>query len=106
MEKELFTESYFVDDRVDAVDKVTGKATYAAEHKLKNMAYAVFVCSTIAKGSIENLAIAKAKNAPGVLDVISYLNCPNVPGYNPYAKDPNKGIRMAWIKSIFQQPGV
>ncbi len=90
MEKDFFTESYFVDDRVDGADKVTGKATYSAEHKLDNMAYAVFVCSTIAKGSIENMIVSKAKNAPGVLDIIYYLNCPDVPGYNPYAKDPNK----------------
>jgi xanthine dehydrogenase YagR molybdenum-binding subunit len=80
----------FADDRVDGVDKVTGKATYAAEHQLANMAYAVFVCSTIAKGSIKNMILADAKRAAGVLDIIYYGNCPDVPGYNPYAKDPNK----------------
>ena len=91
MEKEfLFAESFFVDDRVDGVDKVTGKAAYSAEHKLPNLAHAVFVCSTIARGSIKNMLLAKAKNAPGVLDIIYYGNCPDVPGHNPYAKDPNK----------------
>ncbi len=91
MEKELsITESYFVDDRVDGIDKVTGKATYAAEHKLPDMAYAVFVCSTITKGSIKNMLLSKARKAPGVLDIIYYGNCPVVPGHNPYAKDPNK----------------
>ena len=100
MEKELqFEESYFDDDRVDGIDKVTGKATYAAEHQLPNMAYAVFVCSTIAKGAIANLLIAKAKNAPGVLDIIYYKNCPDVPGYKPYAKDPaKKGYEWRGLK--------
>jgi len=91
MDKDLFiTETYPADDRVDGVDKVTGKARYAAEHKLDNLAYAVFVCSTIAKGSIKNMILADAKRAAGVLDIIYYGNCPDVPGYNPYSKDPNK----------------
>ena len=99
MDKEiLFTES-FVDDRVDGIDKVTGKARYSAEHKLPNMAYAVFVCSTIAKGSIKNMVLANAKKVPGVLDIIYYLNCPDVPGYNPYAKDPvKKGFEWRGLK--------
>ena len=62
------------DDRVDGIDKVTGKATYTAEQKIPNLAYAVFVCSTIAKGSIKNMILSKAKNAPGVLDIIYYGN--------------------------------
>ena len=90
MDKELLIPTSFADDRVDGVDKVTGKATYAAEHQLANMVYAVFVCSTIAKGSIKNMILADAKRAAGVLDIIYYANCPAVPGYNPYAKDPNK----------------
>lgn len=91
MEKEfLFAESFVVDDRVDGVDKVTGKATFSAEHKLNNMAYAVFVGSTIARGCIKNMILSMAKNAPGVLDIIYYGNCPDVPGHNPYAKEPDK----------------
>jgi len=86
----LITESYLDDERVDGIDKVTGKATYSAEHQLANMAYAVFVCSTITKGSIKNMQLFEAKMAPGVLDIIHYGNCPAVPGYNPYAKDPTK----------------
>ncbi len=91
MNKDLqITETYFADDRVDGVDKVTGKATYSAEHKLNNMVYAVFVCSTIAKGSIKNMLLFDAKNAAGVLDIIYYGNLPAVPGFRPYEKDPNK----------------
>jgi len=97
----LFTDTYFVADRVDGIDKVTGKATYSAEHKLPGMTYAVFVCSTIANGTIKNMSIAKAKNAPGVLDVIYYQNCPPVPGYNPYAKDPAKKGYEWWGLKVF-----
>jgi xanthine dehydrogenase YagR molybdenum-binding subunit len=100
MENNLqITETRFADDRVDGIDKVTGKATYSAEHQLANMAYAVFVCSTIAKGSIKNMLLFDAKRAAGVLDIIYYGNCPAVPGYNPYAKDPaKKGYEWGGLK--------
>jgi xanthine dehydrogenase YagR molybdenum-binding subunit len=102
MDKNLqITETYFADDRVDGIDKVTGKATFAAEHQLANMAYAVFVCSTIAKGAIKNMVLAEAKKAPGVLDIIYHLNCPAVPGYTPYAKDPEKKGYEWWGLKVF-----
>ena len=92
MDKDLLIPDTFFadDDRVDGVAKVTGKAIFSAEHQLANMAYSVFVCSTIAKGVIKNMILADAKRAAGVLDIIQYANCPAVPGFNPYAKDPNK----------------
>lgn len=80
------------DERVDGAEKVNGKAKYTAEHKLPNMAYAVFVTSTIAKGSIKNLDISKAIAMPGVLDIIYYGNCPAVPGYNPIAAQRPKNV--------------
>jgi len=80
------------DERVDGADKVTGKAKYAAEHSLPNMAYAVFVTSTIAKGNIKTLDTSKALASPGVLDVIYYANCPAVPGYSSNAADRPKNV--------------
>ena len=80
------------DERVDGAEKVNGKAKYTAEHKLPNMAYAVFVTSTIAKGSIKNLDITKAIAMPGILDIIYYGNCPAVPGYNPIAAERPKNV--------------
>ena len=80
------------DERVDGADKVNGKAKYAAEHNLPNMAYAVFVTSTIAKGSIKNLDTTKALSMPGVLDVIYYANCPSVPGYISNAAERPKNV--------------
>lgn len=82
----------FADERVDGADKVTGKAKYAAEYNLPNMAYAVFVTSTIAKGTIKNIDTAKALASPGVLDVIYYANCPTVPGYLTNAAERPKNV--------------
>lgn len=91
MDKDLLiTETWVADERVDGIDKVTGKATFSAEHQLANMAYAVFVTSTIAKGAIKNMILADARRAAGVIDIIYYGNCPEVPGYRPFAKDPKK----------------
>ena len=82
----------FADERVDGADKVTGKAKYTAEYNLPNMAYAVFVTSSIAKGTIKNIDTAKALASPGVLDVIYYANCPAVPGYITNAADRPKNV--------------
>jgi len=89
------TSGWFADDdRVDGLAKVTGTARFTAEFKLAGLAYGVFVNSTIAKGSISSIYLNEAKNAPGVIDIIYYLNCPVVPGYkaadlskNPNARD-------------------
>ena len=83
---------FWEDERVDGADKVTGKAKYTAEHSLPNMAYAVFVTSTIAKGSIKSIDISKALTMPGVIDIIYYENCPPVPGYNPNVDQRPKNV--------------
>jgi xanthine dehydrogenase YagR molybdenum-binding subunit len=67
--------------RVDGRLKVTGGAKYAAEFNETGLAYGVLVGSTIAKGTIRSIDSKRAENAPGVLAVISHLNCPNIPGY-------------------------
>lgn len=83
---------FWEDERVDGADKVTGKAKYTAEHSLPNMAYAVFVTSTIAKGTIKSLDASKALTLPGILDIIYFENCPAVPGYNPNADQRPKNV--------------
>jgi len=75
----------FPDERVDGLDKVTGKARYTAEHEIPRMAYAVFICSTITKGSVKKIDTTNALNIPGALDVLHHENCPAVPGYKPSA---------------------
>lgn len=68
-------------DRVDGIDKVTGKAKYFAEYKVPGTTYGVLVTSSITKGSISSLDASFAMKAPGVLGVLSHLNKPSVPGY-------------------------
>jgi xanthine dehydrogenase YagR molybdenum-binding subunit len=89
-QEKIFTPFADEDDRVDGIDKVTGRAKYTADHHPENMVYGVFVTSTIARGAIKNFKLNEAKDAPGVLEIITHLNCPTLPGYNPWAKDPNK----------------
>lgn len=83
MAKDFFSEGQQANalDRVDAKQKVTGAAKYAAEYQIPGLTYAVLVESTIAKGRIKSIDTKKAENAPGVLAVIYHGNAPKVPGY-------------------------
>jgi xanthine dehydrogenase YagR molybdenum-binding subunit len=81
------------EDRADGLAKVTGKAKFSAEHKIPGLVYGVLVGSTIAKGAIKNMIVSEAKNAPGVIDIIHYLNCPPVPGFKPVDKTANPNAR-------------
>ncbi len=71
-------------DRVDGRAKVTGTATYAAEHNIDNLAHGVLVQSVISKGRIASLNTNAAQAAPGVLAVFTYQNMPrlNMPDPN------------------------
>ncbi|MFF7249189.1 xanthine dehydrogenase family protein molybdopterin-binding subunit [Embleya sp. NPDC008237] len=55
--------------RADGPAKVTGTATYTGDVELPDLAHAVLVQSTIAKGRITGMDIAAAETAPGVLAV-------------------------------------
>jgi xanthine dehydrogenase YagR molybdenum-binding subunit len=69
--------------RVDGVAKVTGKARYAAEYQIKNMAYGYIVQSRIAKGAITKLNLSAAAKVPGVLKILSHLNALKVTEKSP-----------------------
>jgi xanthine dehydrogenase YagR molybdenum-binding subunit len=75
-------------DRVDARQKVMGKATYAADTAVANVAYAVIVGATIARGKVIGLDDAAARNAPGVLAVLTPANAPALPGAAASAANP------------------
>lgn len=66
-------------DRVDGRQKVTGAARYSADHVLEGLVHAVLVQSIIASGRIARLDASGAEAAPGVLDVITHLNAPELP---------------------------
>jgi xanthine dehydrogenase YagR molybdenum-binding subunit len=60
--------------RVDEVLKVTGRATYAAEHPLPGLVYGVIVSSTISRGTVTSIGTDRALALPGVLRVLTDLS--------------------------------
>ncbi len=71
--------------RIDGRLKVTGGARYSAEIPLPNLAHAVLVESTIARGRILSMDIQAAEAVPGVLAIITYLNAPRLVSPAPVA---------------------
>ncbi|MFC4453688.1 xanthine dehydrogenase family protein molybdopterin-binding subunit [Deinococcus sonorensis] len=77
-------------NRVDGPAKVTGRATYAAEHPLPNLAHAVLVTSAIPHGRVRRIDTTAALAVPGVLTVLTHQS-PGVtlrPVEAPYPKGP------------------
>ncbi|MGW6604277.1 xanthine dehydrogenase family protein molybdopterin-binding subunit [Streptomyces sp. NPDC055036] len=88
--------------RVDGRLKVTGKATYAADHDLKGAVHAVIVDSTIARGRVTGIDTRAALALPGVLKVISHLNAPRL----AYRDDPNLNNPPGRRLRVFQDDKV
>jgi len=91
------------DDRVDGKQKVTGSAKYAAEYVIENLVYGVMVGSTVAKGSIASIDMKTAKNAPGVIDIITHENVVPVENLKDEkkAKEFELGLRIFHTNEIF-----
>ena len=70
-------------DRRDGRLKVTGRARYAAEFDIDNLAYAVLVQSTIASGEIAGFDLSEAQAVPGVLTIMTPGNAPRLPEVAP-----------------------
>ena len=66
-------------DRIDGREKVLGRALFAADHRIPDLAYAVVVQSEIPHGSVNTsgleAVIKGASHAPGVLYILSSENC-------------------------------
>jgi xanthine dehydrogenase YagR molybdenum-binding subunit len=65
--------------RVDGIRKVTGTATFSAEHKIPRLAHAVLVTSTVPNGRILRVDSAEAEKMRGVISVMTHLNAPRLP---------------------------
>ena len=63
-------------DRIEAREKVTGRAVYAYEHARDDVAYATIVQSTVAKGRIRAVDASVALALDGVLAVLSCEDAP------------------------------
>lgn len=64
--------------RVDGRDKVTGHAKYAAEFSAPDLTHGAVVSSTITKGRIARIDASRALGVPGVLDVVTHANRPDM----------------------------
>ncbi|MCU0568822.1 MAG: xanthine dehydrogenase family protein molybdopterin-binding subunit [Oculatellaceae cyanobacterium Prado106] len=64
--------------RKDGRAKVTGTATYAAEHQLSGLVHGYVVTSPIAKGRIRSINTTAAAQAPGVIAVYTHQNSPQI----------------------------
>lgn len=64
--------------RIDGPLKVAGAAPFAAEFPMPDMAYAALVFSTIAKGRIVALNTQQAREATGVIEVMTHENAPRL----------------------------
>lgn len=77
--------------RVDAFEKVTGRAKYTDDLAGKNFYVAKVFRSTIANGVVKSLDISEAEKIPGVVKIVT---CFDVPNYkfptagHPWSTDP------------------
>ncbi|WP_214102878.1 xanthine dehydrogenase family protein molybdopterin-binding subunit [Acrocarpospora catenulata] len=64
--------------RIEGRDKVTGRATYAAEYPVKRLAYCYPVQAEIAHGRVAGIDTTTALAMPGVLTVLSCMEPPEL----------------------------
>ena len=66
------------EERVDAVDKVTGTARYAVEHPVDGVTYGWIVGASVAAGRVRSIDVRSVGSIDGVLEVISFENAPQL----------------------------
>jgi xanthine dehydrogenase YagR molybdenum-binding subunit len=86
--------------RVDGVAKVTGKAKYAAEFKVPNLAYGFIVLGDAAKGTIKSIDTTEATRSPGVIRVFTHLNAPKLGPKTSTEEAPPRGNQEERDKSF------
>ena len=67
--------------RKDGKAKVTGMATYGAEHQLPNLVYGYLMTAKIANGRLLNIDTQSIERLPGVIAVFTHHTMPRV--FNP-----------------------
>ncbi|MDR1047195.1 MAG: molybdopterin-dependent oxidoreductase, partial [Treponema sp.] len=94
--------------RVDAFEKVTGRAKYTADLADRNALVAKVLHSTIANGLVRKIDISEAEKIPGVVKILSCFDVPDIEfptaghpwSTNPAHQDPtdrkllNKRVRL------------
>ena len=69
--------------RLEGAGKVTGATRFTADLRLEGMAQVRLVLSPYAAGRIEQLDVSAAKEVPGVLDVVTSADFPEIGGPGP-----------------------
>lgn len=65
-------------NRKDGIAKVTGTATYGAEHQISGLVHGYLITSNIASGKIVSINTEAAIKSPGVIKIITHENCPPI----------------------------
>lgn len=73
--------------RVDGVAKVTGKAKYAAEYNAPDLTYGWVISSDIAKGKITHINTEEVLQLPGVIQIFTHENRPDLAWFDISYKD-------------------
>ena len=78
-------------NRVDAFDKVTGRAQFTDDFKLNNALVGKILHSTIASGLVKNIDISEAMKLKGVVKIVTCFDVPDIQyptAGHPYSLDP------------------
>jgi CO/xanthine dehydrogenase Mo-binding subunit len=65
--------------RIEAADKLTGAARFAADHRPEGVLHAVLVGAPIANGALRGVDAAAARALPGVTAVLTAADLPDFP---------------------------
>ncbi|MTJ32686.1 xanthine dehydrogenase family protein molybdopterin-binding subunit [Aphanizomenon sp. UHCC 0183] len=65
-------------NRKDGQAKVTGIATYAAEHQIPNLVHGYLITASIASGKIKSVNTQTAEKYPGVIAIFTHKNAPKI----------------------------
>lgn len=80
--------------RVDAFDKVTGRALYTDDINLNNALIAKILHSTIANGRVKSIDITEALELKGIVKIVTCFDVPDIKfptAGHPYSLDPAHG---------------
>ncbi len=72
-------------DRFDAKLKVTGRAKYAGDHDLANMAFGYLIQSGISRGQIRSFDLGAAQESSGVIAIFTPFNSLKL--YHPLGRE-------------------
>ncbi|RCG33223.1 xanthine dehydrogenase family protein molybdopterin-binding subunit [Sphaerisporangium album] len=64
--------------RLEGPEKVSGRARYAADHPMHDLAFGVVVTSPVARGRIRDIDASAVLTMPGVLGVLDHRNAPRL----------------------------